>query len=718
MTISYLYFSLSALFNAVISTLLGIFIYSRNRKSKVNISFSLFCLSVALWSYAYIFWPLAKTAQGTLLSFQLLHIGACFTSIFYLYFVVTWLDIEKQNRKILYFGYCIATLFASLVFSPLFIKDMVPIFNMRFWAVPGILYPFYLAMFFGFIIYSSYLLIVNYRVSTGTKRTQIAYILVGMVISFVGGSTNYFLWYNINIPPYGNIFASSFVILSAYAIIKHRLMDIKFVLRKYSVFLASLSSIVIVAVAIKYFIERFYEDFSLWADFFILLGALFVYPSIKDYFYKVANKYFFSSLYDSSEVIAGLSEKLRSTLDIRKIYQFIAETLINAFHVKGVGILSYNKSKDNFTILYNNGFNTYGQNFFPNDPELNKSYAARGETLIVDEVKRLGNKKYKKTLDLLDSLKVEVLTPLNIKDKTIGLLALGAKESADIFNDEDLKILKVVGAQAAIAIENALLYEETRNFSIKLEKEVEKATRDLRQANEQLKKLDAAKSDFISIASHQLRTPLTVIKGYISMMLEGSFGKLTTNEKESLIKVFESNERLINLVENLLNISRIESGRLLFDFKPVQLEKMVASVIDELSAYAKRKNLYLDFKKLSESLPKVKIDQEKIRQVIMNLVDNAIKYTKRGGVTIELKEADKNIRCCISDTGLGITKEDLPNLFKKFSRGQGTILVHTEGIGLGLYVADMMIRAHHGKIWAESMGKGLGSKFYFEIPVK
>ena len=313
---------------------------------------------------------------------------------------------------------------------------------------------------------------------------------------------------------------------------------------------------------------------------------------------------------------------------------------------------------------------------------------------------------------------MEILAPLNVKDKTIGLIALGKKEAGDMYNDEDLQVLQVAGAQVAIALENALLYQETKNFSIKLEREVERATRDLKKANAQLKKLDAAKSEFISIASHQLRTPLTVIKGYISMMLEGNFGKLTDSECESLEKVFESNERLIQLVENLLNISRIESGRLQFNFEEVDFSKMVASVVEELSGYVKKKNLRLEYKPPAKPLPLVKLDEEKIRQVVMNLVDNAIKYTKQGGVTVRVEQDKENITFCVSDTGMGISEADLANLFKKFSRGKGTSLVHTEGTGLGLYVASIMIESHQGRIWAESAGEGKGSKFCFALPVK
>ncbi|MFC1678203.1 ATP-binding protein [Patescibacteria group bacterium] len=246
---------------------------------------------------------------------------------------------------------------------------------------------------------------------------------------------------------------------------------------------------------------------------------------------------------------------------------------------------------------------------------------------------------------------------------------------------------------------------------------LEDLTEELRIVNKKLKQLDTAKSEFISIASHQLRTPLTIIKGYISMILEGNFGHCNQSQTESLEKVYASNERLVQLVENLLNISRIESGRLQFNFELLQFEDLINSVVDELGTNARKKGLKFDYIKPKEKLPKVMIDEEKIRQVVLNLIDNSIKYTRQGSVTVILKQMEKDIFFCVSDSGMGISKDSMPNLFKKFSRGSGTSLVHTEGTGLGLFVAKKMIDAHKGKIWAESEGKDRGSKFCFTLPM-
>ena len=139
-------------------------------------------------------------------------------------------------------------------------------------------------------------------------------------------------------------------------------------------------------------------------------------------------------------------------------------------------------------------------------------------------------------------------------------------------------------------------------------------------------------------------------------------------------------------------------------------------MVEELSGNAKKKSLVLEYKPPVKSLPLIKMDEEKIRQVVMNLVDNAIKYTKQGNIAVSLELLNHNLKLCVADLGMGIKPDDMVNLFKKFSRGTGTFLVHTEGTGLGLYVARMMIEAHHGNIWAESDGVGKGSKFCFELP--
>ena len=251
---------------------------------------------------------------------------------------------------------------------------------------------------------------------------------------------------------------------------------------------------------------------------------------------------------------------------------------------------------------------------------------------------------------------------------------------------------------------------------------------------EEIEKISEAKSEFISIASHQLRAPLTAVKGYISMLIEGDYGKLPKPALSTIKNIYQSNERLLNLVENLLNISRIESGKIEMNYQKTSLEDLISSVVKEMRVKARKKKIYLRFERgfkqniatgqTKQALPKINIDPEKIRQVILNLIDNAIHYTNKGGITIKLQtsksrfQTNSKVQIQISDTGEGMSKQDLEKIFESFSRGAAGRQLWTRGAGLGLYIARRFVEMHNGRIWAESKGKGKGSTFYVELPMK
>lgn len=233
-----------------------------------------------------------------------------------------------------------------------------------------------------------------------------------------------------------------------------------------------------------------------------------------------------------------------------------------------------------------------------------------------------------------------------------------------------------------------------------------------------LEKLDEAKTEFMSIVSHQLRTPLTAIKGYTSMILEGIYGKFSDKMEKPLNNTLSSSERLIKFVNDILDVTRIETGRIEFTPKKTSLEEVVSSVVFELEIKAKEKNLALKWKESKKPLPEILIDPDKIRQVILNLIDNAIKYTNKGEVKINCKIKNKKYLISVSDTGTGMSKEEIFKLFKSFSRGESGVAYYKEGTGLGLYIGRKFVEMQGGKTWAESPGKGRGSTFYIELPIK
>jgi len=240
----------------------------------------------------------------------------------------------------------------------------------------------------------------------------------------------------------------------------------------------------------------------------------------------------------------------------------------------------------------------------------------------------------------------------------------------------------------------------------------------LQHAYQELQKLDEAKSEFVSIASHQLRTPLTAIKGYVSLLLAGSYGELTDKNRPPIENIYKSSERLIKLINELLNISRIEAGKIEINFERAYLEEIIDSVTEELKLQAEERGLYLKKEKPKASLPELLIDKDKTKQVIMNVVDNAIKYTNKGGIIIKTKTKDSKALIEVSDTGEGMSKEEIAKLFKSFSRGSAGNELFVNGAGLGLHIARRFVEIQGGRIWAESPGKGKGSTVIIELPIK
>jgi two-component system sensor histidine kinase VicK len=232
------------------------------------------------------------------------------------------------------------------------------------------------------------------------------------------------------------------------------------------------------------------------------------------------------------------------------------------------------------------------------------------------------------------------------------------------------------------------------------------------------KMIERMKTEFVSLAAHQLRTPLSAIKWTLRMLLDGDLGKITEEQKDFIEKTYKSNERMINLINDLLDVTRIEEGKYLY--KPVlaNLEAVIQFVVNSYEEEIERKKIKLEFKKPKKKLPQVKGDVEKIGLVIQNLLDNAIKYTPPDGeVTISLKSGKKEIEFSIKDTGVGIPKDQQERVFTKFFRGANVIRMETEGSGLGLFINKNIIEAHGGKIWFKSE-KGKGTTFYFTLPVE
>ena len=267
-----------------------------------------------------------------------------------------------------------------------------------------------------------------------------------------------------------------------------------------------------------------------------------------------------------------------------------------------------------------------------------------------------------------------------------------------------------------LLLQNAKKEADVREKVEKLATQLQASNTGLAEANTKLRELDKQKTEFISFATHQLRSPLTSMRGYASLILEGEMGSVNGPLKEGIETIFTSTKTLISLVENYLNVSRMELGTMKYDFKPIDFKELLDEVVREQKTNIEAKGLTFSVKVDSNKSYSIKADKDKFKQVIVNTIDNSVKYTPQGSITISLEKNDKNIRFVVSDTGVGINPKTMPKLFKKFSRADNASDANIHGTGLGLFIAKEILTAHGGKMWAESEGEGKGSQFYIEIP--
>ncbi|MBI3250608.1 MAG: HAMP domain-containing histidine kinase [Candidatus Andersenbacteria bacterium] len=307
----------------------------------------------------------------------------------------------------------------------------------------------------------------------------------------------------------------------------------------------------------------------------------------------------------------------------------------------------------------------------------------------------------------VEEVKHTMLYPLRYGGKTLGVLTLSSsRQLRNLSRYEQEAVTGIIGL-VALAMYKTDLYVDLQETSA-----------ELASANQQLKDLDKAKSEFLSVASHQLYTPLTALRGYVSMLQEGDFGKVPEGQMKVLGILDQSAKRLISLIKGLLDISRIERGKFELNLQSTSLADMAQELVRDLLPNAVQKGLKLEFHPTTTGSTNVVVDRERIRQILLNFIDNSIKYTEKGRIDVSVKNDQGKIVFAVQDTGKGISKDDLPKLFHKFSRVGGASRFHTEGTGLGLYVAEQIVREHKGDVKADSPGEGKGSTFTLILPAE
>lgn len=553
------------------------------------------------------------------------------------------------------------------------------------------------------------------------QRTQALLVLTAFGLSAVTGFILSIIipsiigdWYTARLGPLATILL---IVIIVYAIARHRLFDVRQAIVRTSAYILSLGTLAglyyILAFTISNFILADQSSSSVQNPLSIALALVlaFFFQPIKQLFDRLTNAIFYRDNYSASEFFARLNQIVTSTTDLHRLLQEVAKSIastLKAEHAFFV-VLRQNSAP----ILQ--GTDLHHKLPTKDIDQLENYVKEANDSAIITSQIEEDSDNNTKLRRLLLSHRIELVLPLVISKKRIGFLCLGQQKSSG-FTKRDVRVLATTADELTVAIQNALAIEEIRELNATLRQKVATATSELRSTNATLRKMDKAKDDFVSMASHQLRTPLTSVKGYISMVRDGDVGKITKAQDQMLGEAFTSSERMVHLINDFLNVSRLQTGKFLIDKRPVDLAKVIEQELDSLMTNAQSRKLSFVYKS-PEDFPMLNLDEDKIRQVIMNFSDNAIYYSPEGSkITVKLVIDDKEAVFTVNDTGIGVPRAEQSQLFTKFYRASNARKQRPDGTGVGLFLAKKVIDAHDGKIVFHS-AEGKGSTFGFRLPI-
>lgn len=701
--------------NTFVNLGLGGIVWIRGASDQLRKVFIVFSVAIALWSFGLamffsshnivteLFWARALYFAGSLIAASL-----CFFSFM---FPTPYL---KEKFSFVKWGIIFSSIliFVCTLATDLVIKGVIDkadkglIYNWGYWL--------WLLHFGLFMLISFINFIIQFRRSKKIERLQIKYILIGTLSAALFASVT-----NVILPTFSNfryfsmgpVLTISMAGFIAYTIVKHSFMEIRLLVARAVGYSLLLGLVGIFYVAIAFTLSTLFLGLTTNSNQLVLYAILTViialsFESFRLLIEKVTNNFFFKGHYDFNQLLSNLSHIMSTNIELRPLVDKTLQTILKEMRIaKGALIL---KAEGDCYQVISEGFseplNTFNCHFtFLLD--LHK-------IVIFDDLEEGELKESMRTLD------ISVAKVLHVNNDVIGFLILGDKASGEMYSEQDLKVFDILSPELSVAIQNSQSYEKIRRFNITLGEEVKKATADLQIANVRLKELDRLKNDFVSIASHELRTPMTAIRSYLWMAIKRPDVKLSVKMEKYLSRAYISTERLINLVNDMLNVSRIESGSIEITPKEFDVQALTEEIVAMVLPKAGEKNIKINLVK--SKIPTVFADPDKVTQVILNLLGNALKFTPVDGVvTINFFTDGKMVDISIHDSGVGISKEDLSKLFQKFGRLDNSYAAAATsgGTGLGLFISKSLVELMHGKIWGASEGTGKGATFTFSLLV-
>jgi signal transduction histidine kinase len=455
-------------------------------------------------------------------------------------------------------------------------------------------------------------------------------------------------------------------------------------------------------------------------------GTIYFYDKVKLVFDAITEKLFFKSSYNLPKFLDEFNQALINSGGVEElasnIMNVISNTLKTDFLILAV-------KKDDFEITIDSRTKEPGREKYKEEvtPFLTKYHFKESQRVVLRDY--IDKNRYKELHEILLSKDTPIAIDLSetsthesslkkaLDSTERKILFLGPKKSGESYSVQDFDALRIIAKELVVALQNSMRFEEIKLFNLELQRKVDVATIKLRQQNKKLVAADELKDDFLSIASHQMRTPISTILGYTSILNSGDAGKMS-KDQEKFSKIVESStKRLAYLINDFLTVSRLKSGKFSIEKIETDLKVALKEEVVDLEHQFESKNVKLNVH-IDGHVPMMRADEQKLRQVMMNLMDNALHYTPSGGkVEVTMKMDGKQVCFEVKDNGIGVPKAEQAKLFSKMFRAGNAQKMRPDGTGLGLYLAKKVVLGHGGHIIFNSK-EGEGSTFGFKLPLK
>lgn len=707
-----------SLISGFVAFILTSLVLQGTRHTAERLAFALFTASMGAWALLVGLFLLTDNTLVAQWSVTLYYIFAAILVYGLLAFSIAYARRRRKDPPQTWLYVSLALPIICLIVGAALPGALITSINIAGEHTVGLNHQVYIPYCLVFVVYSFLALRYLLLSIQGRKKSQRHNRLIALVIGVCLPVASYF---NLLLPLFGDylyigigpIFVLPVALIFFYAIVRHSLFDIRLAVVRSVAYSLILATLVVtyagLAALVSAFVQgTFLSPTQLAISFTLALLVTLIFQPIKRFFDRLTSRVFYHDNYDSDDFYARLNQKLSTPDDLQHLLVKASDEIGRTMQAEQSFFFVRYGGKQHMSA----GSKHHAQLHLEDITILDQYVEQEGDGTIMTALMADSGPLSR----ALTKRNIAVTLPLVINGAVLGYVFLGDRQSG-AYNLRDIRVLETIADTLLIAVQNALSVQEIKELNETLQQRIDEATKELRDSNAQLQKLDEAKDEFVSMASHQLRTPLTSVKGYISMVLEEDAGKISDAQRHLLNEAFTSSERMVHLINDFLNVSRLQTGKFMVDRRAIDLAKITGQEVDSLKTTAGARNLKLRYRKPSY-FPTLYIDEGKIRQVIMNFIDNAIYYSSEfSTITIALEQVNGEAILTVHNDGIGVPESEKVYLFTKFFRAANARKQRPDGTGVGLYLSKMVVTAHNGKMVFDS-APNEGTTFGFRLPIK